>query len=285
MTRESVEGGYCNWPDTVGCALTKSECDDPANFLSSRQMQGWVSAHGGSCRWQDAVRSIVLGRCKTGGVETSCASDIEACPDGTEEWNGPDPECTVETTSFGRCDYGMCAWSHEHCHEDNTWEAFDEGCSCEHVQVGACSRWNDNEREVFCAVSELACDEEQSWISPQEVKTAAGFDCFLCRETSVDVPNDPDLSASSDSAALTENVSSKQFSGNKSIIISSSVVGCVIAFSIIGLVVWKVFKSKRTVKRALDGLGTEQPPSTLSIEVNMENSKDMTDNGSVLSDE
>ena len=28
MTRKSVQGGYCQYPDTVGCALTAAECDD-----------------------------------------------------------------------------------------------------------------------------------------------------------------------------------------------------------------------------------------------------------------
>lgn len=286
MTRKSVQGGYCNWPDTAGCALTKLECDNPENFLSSRQMQdGPVRAHGGSCRWQDAIRETVLGRCKEGDVNTSCASDPKACPEDTDGWLSADPECTVETTSFGRCDYGMCAWTHDQCHEDNTWKAFDEGCSCENVQVGACSRMNGDEREVFCAVSELGCDQEQTWITPQEVKNAVGFDCYLCREVSV--------SQNSDSTAVAEDAASVAIGGNRetssrTIIVTSAILGTVIAFSIISLVAWKVFKARRAVKRALDGgRSKEEAPPTLAIEMNMDENHHSTDmdDASVLSAE
>lgn len=279
MTRKSVQGGYCNWPDTAGCALTKLDCDDPANFLSSRQMQnGPVRAHGGSCRWQESIRTTVLGRCKEDGVNTSCASDLKACPEGTEGWLSADPECTVETTAFGRCDYGMCAWTHDHCQKDSTWKAFDEGCSCDNVQVGACSGTNGDEREVFCAVSELGCDEEQSWITPHEVKNAAGFDCYLCRE----VP----LAVNSDSGAVTEDadtvvIGSK--TNSRTTIITSAILGIVVAFSIICLVAWKVFKARRAVKR----IGKEEAPPTLAIEMNMDENHHSTDmdDASVLSAE
>merc|ERR1719491_223186 len=172
MTRKSVQGGYCDWPDTTGCALTKSECDDPANFLSSRQMQnGPVRAHGGSCRWQDSIKATVLGKCSSkDGGPTECATGVGACPPDSG-WEGPEPGCTVETTAFGRCgDYGMCAWSHDQCTEDNntSWAPFDEGCTCDKVQVGGCSRLKDDgEEELFCAVSEDACDDEQTWIQAQ----------------------------------------------------------------------------------------------------------------------
>lgn len=256
---------------------------------------GPVRAHGGSCRWQDSIRNTLLGRCQTSG---SCASEPEACPDGlrtaAEEWVGPVPgagtgtECTVETTAFGRCDYGMCAWSHDHCCEDNTWEAFDEQCTCDHVQVGACSRWKDEDetREVFCAVSELACDEEQSWIAPQEVKTAAGFDCFLCREV-------PDAEASSDLILAAEDADLLAIGGSatnngRTIIVVSATLGFVVASSIIGLVAWRVFKTRRAVKRATDGgfgNNQEQAPPTIAIEMNMDDHYDETDKASVLSDD
>jgi hypothetical protein len=303
MTRKSVQGGYCNWPDNAGCALTKFDCDNPANFISSRQMQdGPVRAHGGSCRWQDAIKETVLGKCSKDGVLTQCATDVEACPDDSG-WEGPEPECTVKTTSFGRCDYGMCAWTHEHCHEDNTWLPFDEGCTCDQVQVGGCNRLKDGEQEVFCAVSEDACDDEQSWITPQEVQNAAGFDCFLCRENAPAVTaNDVDTntntgSSSSSMGMITDEIDFgvKVSIGNnfQTTIIVSTIVGVVIALLIVGLVGWRVFRTKRAFKRAVEGgFGKEEAPPTTAIEVNQNfgndreygNTTDM-DNASVLSDE
>lgn len=325
MVRKSVQGGYCEYPDAnFGCALTKLECEDPANFFSSRQMQnGPVNAHGGSCRWQDSVRDTVLGKCKfdendRGGV---CASTKESCPGGVD-FSGdfviesltanPEP-CTVETTLFGRCDYGMCAWSHDHCIEDNTWEAFDEGCTCDKVQVGACSRWKNGpntEREVFCAVSEFACDNEQSWVVPQEVMGVAGFDCFLCREETVlasniednleQINSDPsgvvdNTNIGNNGATIVDSIQENVKDNTQKVAMVATIVGVGIgiAFAIIGLVTWKVFRTKRAVKRAAD-LAKEQPPGppTGMIDVDVGNSlqfgnstdHDM-DNASVLSEE
>ena len=299
MTRKSVQGGYCDWPDSFGCALTKLECDDPANFRSSRQMQdGPVMAHGGSCRWQEEIKETVLGQCssnKDGALTKQCATDVGACPPDNE-WKGPKPECTVATTSFGRCDYGMCAWSHNQCTEDNTWAPFDEGCTCDKVQVGGCSRLNtDNgEKVLYCAVSEDACDDEQTWIKAQEVNTAVGFDCFLCREESPAATNTATNTASN-IAMTTDSASNISATGTTTIIIVSSIVGSLFALFIVGLVLWRVFKTKRAVKRAAEWRGKEEeaPPAT-AIEVNnfgssdgeygRDDSADM-ENASILSDD
>jgi len=301
MTRKSVQGGYCDWPDSTGCALTKSECDDPANFRSSRQMQnGPVRAHGGSCRWQEEIQQTVLGKCSKDGALTECATDVGACPSDSG-WEGPEPGCTVATTSFGRCDYGMCAWNHDQCTEDNTWEPFDEGCTCDKVQVGGCSRLNtDGEKVLYCAVSEDGCDDEQSWIKAQEVKTAVGFDCFLCREDSpaavpavAETANDATNTASNiaSNIAITTESSSKISAAGTTIIIISSILGSLFALLIVGLVMWRVFRTKRAVKRAVE-YGKEQAPPATAIEVNNfgsdgEYGRDSTDmdNASVLSDD
>jgi hypothetical protein len=297
MTRKSVQGGYCNWPDNTGCALTKLECDDPANWLSSRQMQnGPVNAHGGSCRWQESIKSTVLGKCSKDGALTECATDVGACPPDSG-WEGPELGCTVETTAFGRCDYGMCAWSHDQCTVDNTWAPFDEGCTCDKVQVGGCSRLKDDgEKEVFCAVSEDACDDEQTWVDAQNVKIAAGFDCFLCREISPAVvpetANDMDVSGTSTNTAstiaTTTESASKISAAGTTIIIVSAILGTLLALLIVGLVMWRVFRTKRAVKRAAE-YGKEQAPPATAIEVNTfgidgRDSTDM-DNASVLSDD
>lgn len=251
-------------------------------------------AHGGSCRWQDSIRDTVLGRCQTAdGVKTPCASTLESCPeDDRTKWVGPDPTCTVENNFFGRCDSGMCAWSHDHCPTDNTWDAFDGGCTCDRVQVGACSRWKDGgkEREVFCAVSELACDDEQTWITPQEVETAAGFDCFLCREVSVVAPPpETDLGTAVTEGSETMTIGTARSETNNSginnngtIIVVCATLGAVVASSIIGLVAWRIFKTRRAAKRAFDGgFGTEAPP-TIAIEMCTDEHDD-TDKASVLS--
>jgi hypothetical protein len=289
MTRKSVQGGYCNWPDTAGCALTKFECDDPSNFLSARQMQsGPIRAHGGSCRWQDSVKETYLGKCTTeDGVPTQCATEVEACPenDATRGFLEREYDCTVETTSFGRCDYGMCAWSHKHCCQDNTWEAFDEACTCDKVQVGACSRYIDGARESYCAVSEDACDDEQTWIAPQEVMQSSGFDCFLCREESL--PNTPP----SVGVVTTDenNFSAVAGKNSQTTIMVVVAAGAVLALSIVGLVGWKAFRTKRAAKRAGNGVFAkeEAAPPAMAIQISQGDGKDCTDmdNASVLSDE
>ena len=296
MTRKSVQGGYCDFPDSFGCALTKLECDDPANFRSSRQMQdGPVMAHGGSCRWQEEIKETVLGQCssnKDGALTKQCATDVGACPPDNE-WKGPKPECTIATTSFGRCDYGMCAWSHNQCTEDNTWAPFDEGCTCDKVQVGGCSRLNtDNgEKVLYCAVSEDACDDEQTWIKAQEVNTAVGFDCFLCREESPAASSAATTNtASSNIAMTTESDASNISAAGTTIIIVCSIVGSLFVLFIVGLVMWRVFRTKRAVKRAAE-YGKEEAPPATAIEVNNfgsdgEYGRDSADmeNASILSD-
>jgi len=308
-------------PDTASCALTKLECDDPANFRSSRQMKGGPnSGHGGQCLWQDAVQSNKLGMCfiSNTSTPTQCASQVEAC----SEWDltrgmadlgsgfvDKVSECTVETTAFGRCNDGMCAWSPEHCSDDTSWTPFDETCTCDKVQIGACSRpvMKDGREglEVFCAVSEDACDAEQSWIVPQEVMNMAEFDCFLCRE---DSPSSPVTATSKDppsSSSMGLIGSENNELGNdgadlgdmgginaQTVVIIVLSVGVVIALSIIGLIGWKFFGTRRVAKLAAKAREHDTPPfSTISIPSDNSAGKDCefghntdTDNASVLSD-
>ena len=109
-------------------------------------------------------------------------------------------------------------------------------------------------------MSEDACDDEQSWIKAQEVKTAVGFDCFLCREVSPAAIAMP---------APTESASNISAAGVTTIIIVSSIVGSLFVLFIVGLVMWRVFRTKRAVKRAAEWRGKEEeaPPAT-AIEVN-----------------
>ena len=291
MTRKSVQGGYCQYPDTVGCALTAAECDDPDNYLSARQLQsGPTMAHGGSCRWQNAIKSTKLGMCTDqDGSFTQCSSSIDACPrwDGKETVFDGDADqkgwvsnnaCTVQTTLFGRCDYGMCSWSHEFCVEDNTFKAFDEGCTCDKVQVGACvSNKDDGTLEAYCSVSYDGCDDVQDFIMPTEVMGVAGFDCYLCREkrdvgeTSLGLAND------------TNPISNMN---NQTTIIAVSTLGGLLIAGIIGLVVWRLVRTKKAVKRATDSVAAVAAPPTGTIKINSENDETggVMDDDSVLSD-
>ena len=291
MTRKSVQGGYCQYPDTVGCALTAAECDDPDNYLSARQLQsGPTMAHGGSCRWQNAIKSTKLGMCTDqDGSFTQCSSSIDACPrwdgketvfDGDAEQKGwvSNNDCTVETTKFGRCDYGMCSWSHEFCVEDNTFRAFDEGCTCDKVQVGACvSNKDDGTLEAYCSVSYDGCDDIQDFIMPTEVMGVAGFDCYLCRE-------ERDVGETSLGLANDTNPISNM--NNQTTIIVVSTLGGLLIAGIIGLVVWRLVRTKKAVKRATDSVAAVAAPPTGTIKINSENSETggVMDDDSVLSD-
>ena len=224
MTRKSVQGGHCTYPDDENCALEKQGCNDSTNFLSSREMQnGPGMAHGGSCRWQDSVKGTKLGKCddiSNGNSEGDdyyhCSPNAESCqsesdsttPDIFTSNNDYDKNninnnnCVVGDTFFGRCNSDLrCAWSPEDCDDNDgtiddnrsnsdfwTFPVFD--CTCDNVQVGACSTKDATDlaatatEDIFCAVSSDGCDDMQTWIRPTEVMGVAGFDCYLCREES-----------------------------------------------------------------------------------------------------
>jgi len=291
--RKSIEGGYCQQPDTAGCALTRLDCDDPTNFLSARQMQGGeINAHFGTCRWQDTVQNTVLGRCRTSaGTPTECASEVQACPGLDSGFLAKEfKECTVGSTAFGRCDNSnMCAWSRDQCSGNATgddWEPFDKNCSCDQVQVGACSNLNANtgEQEYYCAVSEDACDNEQLWITPQDVKGAAGYDCFLCREgykgsgvsANNKVNNIPSNSNNGSVAApvyssFNNNSSSNNTNSNNNtvLITIAATLGAVLTIAIISLVTWRCMSNRRASKAAIEASINGKPPAaTISISSN-----------------
>ena len=294
MTRKSVQGGYCQYPDTVGCALTAAECDDPDNYLSARQLQsGPTMAHGGSCRWQNAIKSTKLGMCTDqDGSFTQCSSSIDACPrwdgketvfDGDAEQKGwvSNNDCKVDTTKFGRCDYGMCSWSHEFCVEDNTFKAFDEGCTCDKVQVGACvSNKDDGTLEAYCSVSYDGCDDVQDFIMPTEVMGVAGFDCYLCREERWDgsigsstvesTTQDSELGLisglvdESQATNLVQDTNPVNNSGQTTIIVVAT-LGAVAVLAIVGFVTWRILHAKKVVARATESVAAVAPPTAIDI--------------------
>jgi len=252
-----------------GCALTKFDCNDPTSFVSSRQMRDTgVRGHGAECRWQETVRSTQLGMCfeSESSIATDCAATAEAC----SEWDLKNglvnnssnsfvpkmPECSVENTKFGRCSDGMCAWDPKHCLDDHFWAPFDRECTCDEVKVGACSRsiMQDGRegREVFCAVSKDACDSEQTWIAPRDVKGMAGFDCYLCREESSVQPTLPSTKA----PQVTQD---NRQAGLTTVIVVASVGGS-IALVILALVGYKLMGIRRANKAAARAKLEALPP-------------------------
>jgi len=267
-----------------GCALTKLECNDPTSFASAREMRDTgVRGHGGECRWMDIVKSTQLGMCFESESTTAidCATTVEAC----NEWDLKNgivhnsssgfvpkmPECTVENTKFGRCSDGMCAWDPKHCLDDHSWTPFDQECTCDEVQVGACSRnvMRDGVegREVFCAVSEDACDSQQTWIKPRDVKGMAGFDCFLCREESSLPPTRPPSTkapeAGNDQGGFVEAISSRT-----TVIIVASTGGAV-ALLILAMVGFKLMGIRKTNNAAAAAAMAkmEVPPPLSDIQI------------------
>lgn len=287
-----------------GCALSNRDCNDPADFVSARIMRDTgVRGHGSECRWQETVKNARLGMCFELGTtnEVGCATNTEAC----SEWdlsngivnnsNGFVPqvaECSVETTNFGRCSDGMCAWDPMHCLDDHSWTPFDQECTCDQVQVGACSRsvMRDGkaEQEVFCAVSQDACDSDQTWTPPRDVEGLAGFECFLCREDSPpsEIPAKPSSNQNSSTISMTGNDLGGGIS-SQTAVVAVSAVGAAVAVLIFGVVGYKIMGSRRAAKEAADAkLATIPPLSDIRIpsETDPEAPSIDADNASVLSD-
>mmetsp|Transcript_21732 Transcript_21732/g.25097 ORF Transcript_21732/g.25097 Transcript_21732/m.25097 type:complete len:397 (+) Transcript_21732:88-1278(+) len=320
MTRKSVQGGHCTYPDDENCALERQGCNDSTNFLSSREMQnGPGMAHGGSCRWQDSVKDTKLGKCNSSSVSSEnsnnnennnndysegedyyhCSPNAESCQSESESaftttfisnnnGNNSNDNCMVENTFFGRCNSDLrCAWSPKDCddneNEDNNdvshidnksnndfWTFPMIDCTCDNVQVGACSNKDADlatiaTEEIFCAVSSDGCDGMQTWIRPTEVMGVAGFDCYLCRETSTtiltttappaisttDTDTDTDTTDNSNSSSSSSNSSSNNMNdndyninNNNSGLITGVVLGTIVILSIVGFVGRKLVNNR-----------------------------------------
>ncbi|KAG7340216.1 hypothetical protein IV203_023759 [Nitzschia inconspicua] len=200
-TRDSVGAGLCSGPDGLqgDCALQPSVCiNENESFLSSREIQNFPNAHGGSCLSGSTVRELLIGSCSNGSGRgiSYCASDASLC-NSPSDWNPPSNEgsvrCTVATdnsgtssalTQYGLCGDVDCAWSNESCRE--TFQRSDK-CTCDKVRTGGCV---DATGHVFCAVSASACTggDTIQWMSPQQLSASTNVDCFLCREFDPDAP-------------------------------------------------------------------------------------------------
>merc|ERR1712176_82928 len=89
--------------------------------------------------------------------------------------------CKIENTLFGRCG-DRCSWSPDDCafglNGREKWTFPSEECTCEKVRVGGCQK----DGNIFCAVSEDACDDLSEWLSPLDVTKSFNVECFLCNE-------------------------------------------------------------------------------------------------------
>lgn len=72
--RKSLKPGVCGFMNPV-CALEEPSCVEDVDFLSSREMEGGASGHGGDCANQSKLRKINVGRCVGG----PCAPNVESC--------------------------------------------------------------------------------------------------------------------------------------------------------------------------------------------------------------
>jgi len=308
--RKSVQGGYCgDSTDEGGCALTKLQCNNPSNFQSSRQMRDSpLMAHGGRCRWQDSIEETQLGMCFDGvtNAPIECATTVEGCHgwdltagfvhDNIAAFVPKVTECTVNNTPFGRCSDGMCAWDPAQCLDDHSWTPFDRSCTCDEVQTGACSREIETDgelvREVFCAVTQDGCDDEQTWIAPRDVKGVAGFDCFLCREDSPPTENSASLTDLQAKPVVVPGTDLGGVGGvsDKTTVIAVSSIGAVVGVGILGLIGYKVLGARRAAQAAaLNAVKVVEHPPIVDIDIPSETDPEFggpntdTDNASVLS--
>jgi len=184
--RKSVQAGACGFFPT--CVLEAHLCPPGETFRSSREISQKVAGtHGGACADGRNVKHIStsVGRC---GTEGGCVNVAEACFLGAGEIFIDDVAsgCTIVSdandadskTLYGSCD-SRCSWSPSDCGSGEVWNTSSENCPCDKVRVGAC----DKEGDIFCAVSEKACDASSKWVTALElISHSSNTDCFLCRE-------------------------------------------------------------------------------------------------------
>jgi len=179
MEKKTVQGGVCDHQieRTWNCALVKSACDEETIFRSSRQMQGAPErGHGGVCLLQETIRDWRLGICIS-ATKTACSPNQASCQGFGKRFLENDDSCKIENTKYGSCG-DRCSWSPEDCADSENWNFPSKDCTCDKVRVGGCQK-ND---AIFCAVSGQACDDTSTWLSPTEVTSRAGIECFLCAE-------------------------------------------------------------------------------------------------------
>jgi len=182
IKRVSVDSGSCG--EWGPCALSVDHCDVKTDWLSSRRA---VSSHSAGCTSSKKTQQSKIGTCSDDGP---CASVKELCDVPSlfqpkhKNCEVMENELTVTQMAYGSCissAFGndkACFWSNEYCDDKESFD-FDGACTCDKVRVGAC-RWNNSPDVFHCAVSEAACDTDETFLSVMDLKTIA--DCYLCRE-------------------------------------------------------------------------------------------------------
>lgn len=176
--RKSLKPGVCGFMNPV-CALEEPSCVEDVDFLSSREMEGGASGHGGDCANQSKLRKINVGRCVGG----PCAPNVESCG-SSNDFIPNDVACTVGNTIYGKCGE-RCSWSPNDCLSGEFWKFPADDCSCDQVQVGACKLNYSNFESYTCAVSALGCDDSSVWVNPLDLPIQSNIECFLCRQVTL----------------------------------------------------------------------------------------------------
>ncbi len=231
MSRKSLQGGYCSYPDGF-CAFEKTDCVNGTDvFSSSRQMQGAAGPHGGFCLTQDSVQETSLGQCEDG----TCSPNAASCGHSETLYNTTlaSTLCHVKDIEFGSCD-SRCSWSPEDCTADETWKCPVKTCTCDKVQIGACVKHGI----TYCAVSSKGCDSLSTWYNPTDVPTEPVDDCFVCREPTIppvddyfNVINDDDNTGSGNGLGAS-NKNNKKSPSNTPMIVGVT-IAVVASFSLV----------------------------------------------------
>lgn len=216
MLPEVVMAGACIQPSdltlsTFHCALESTSCPKDSEFISSRHLDR-------DDKYQhikeacDTASNINIGVCVSELDVGICTGHPSNC-EGGGAFSPLNDQCTLETSNlddsvwkyplFGHCmhettppvsDNGICLWSDEDCPDNSdymtafaqsTEDANNTPCTCDKVRVGACEYYPEeigkvNRAQVYCAVSERACDKESTYIpAPKLIRD--GRNCFLCK--------------------------------------------------------------------------------------------------------
>jgi len=192
--------------DFLKCALESTDCTEGQQiFMSSDQLFEEMKIV--PCPSTD----LQVGACAKmpdDSIVDYCSNNEESCPyDLQYDTSSSKSQCTIhsnieteEPTWFGHCESSTkrrCVWDKSECQVGvEEWvrpksklSTGLEGCSCEHVETGACFINN----QFHCAVSKYACADINSYVSSHELHTDYGYTCHLCqpqRKQAVTPPDD-----------------------------------------------------------------------------------------------
>jgi len=195
---ESVlESGRCISEDGSfgNCELEETMCNEGfgETFQSSSQLAdvGFFGCHS---------NLFPGGDCTTNAGEKICVNYADACQSPLSFVKRESCTIFADTASqdndpmyFGKCQTSgntegvgfRCVWQESECGDVEQWlpaskpTDWYDGCKCEDVETGAC---RDDDGIYYCAVSELGCALDHTYVSSLETK-GAGLDCRLCQRS------------------------------------------------------------------------------------------------------